>query len=98
MHQSKRIQCAAPGKAKAIATKAMAANGFIQKIVVVLAEGQGPSIRRKRAAKEEEKSEEHMDGTKEQIKEAKQEREKEDSLESVIIVEKRDVVQGSARS
>ena len=56
LHQSKRIQCVAPGKAKAIATKAMAVNGFIQKKAVVLAEGLSPPIRRKRAAKEEEKA------------------------------------------
>ena len=56
LHQSKRIQCAAPGKPKAIATKAMAVNGFIQKKVVVLAKGQGPPIPRKRVAKEEAKA------------------------------------------
>ena len=42
--------------------------------------------------------EEHMDGAKELTKEERREKEKEDSLESAIIVVKRDIARGSARS
>ena len=42
--------------------------------------------------------EDHMAGAKERTKEARKEKEKADSLESAIIVEKRDIAQGFARS
>ena len=51
-HLSRKIQSAAPGKAKAIVTRGTVANGFIQKKNEDLAKGQIPSTPRKEARAE----------------------------------------------